>query len=332
MTSLPQDMLAIEITTPGGPEVLVATRRPVPELKAGEVLIKVAAAGVNGPDLVQRRGLYPAPPGASDIPGLEVAGEIAAVADDVEDWYVGDPVCALVTGGGYAEYCVAPAGQCLAVPMGFSAIQAAALPETWFTVWSNLVDRAKLASGETLLIHGGSGGIGTTAIQLAKHLGATVITTTGGQEKSSKLKDLGADLVIDHRTQDFSAVVKEFTNKRGVDVILDVVGGDYFNKNISLLAEEGRLVQLAFLNGPKAEVNFLPIMLKRLVVTGSTLRPRPVAFKTAIAEALTREIAPLWAKQKMLPIIYAAVPLGQAARAHEMMEQRAHIGKIILTV
>lgn len=327
---LPESMTVVEIGEPGPPSVLAPARRPVTAPGQGEVLIKVAAAGINRPDVLQRQGGYPPPPGASDIPGLEVAGEIVALGSGVSAWKVGDQVCALVTGGGYAEYCPAPAGQCLPIPKGLTAIEAAALPETFFTVWTNVFDRGGLKAGDSLLVHGGSSGIGTTAIQMAKSLGATVFVTAGSAEKCRACEELGADLAINYREQDFVEAVKAATDGTGVDVILDMVGGDYIQRNIKSLAVEGRLVQIAFLEGGKAEVNFTPVMLKRLTITGSTLRPQPVANKAAIAQSLRTRIWPLIDAGRIRPVIHARFPLAQAAKAHELMESSAHIGKIVL--
>ena len=293
--NLPEMMTVIEITEPGGPEKLVPNRRPVPQPTPGEVLIQVATAGVNRPDCLQRQGGYPPPPGASDIPGLEVAGTIAALGEGVDGWRIGDPVCALLTGGGYAEYCTAPAPQCLPIPTGLTLQQAAALPETFFTVWSNVFDRARLQPGETLLVHGGTSGIGTTAIQLAKTLGSRVFVTVGGVEKIQPCLDLGAERAINYREEDFVQVVKELTRNRGVDVILDMVGGDYTQRNLSALAVEGRLVFIAFLRGAKMELNLAPVMMKRLTITGSTLRARPVEHKAPIAASLQKTVWPLLA-------------------------------------
>ena len=331
-TSLPASMLAVAIAAPGGPEQLVTTRRPLPEPGPGEVLIQVATAGVNRPDCLQRQGSYPPPPGASDLPGLEVAGTIVALGSGVESWRVGDPVCALLTGGGYAEYCTAPAPQCLPIPAGLSLQQAAALPETLFTVWSNVFDRARLQAGETLLVHGGTSGIGTTAIQLARALGARVITTVGSAEKVQPCLDLGAERVVCYRDEDFVQAAKAFTDNRGVDVILDMVGGDYIQRNLSALAVEGRLVFIAFLRGAKAELNLAPVLLKRLTITGSTLRARPVADKARIAAALRQTVWPLLEQGRMRPILDQVFPLDEAAAAHALMESNRHIGKILLQV
>jgi NADPH2:quinone reductase len=328
--ALPDTMIAIEIPAPGGPEALVPAERPLPRPGAGEVLVKVAAAGVNRPDVMQRSGGYPPPPGASDIPGLEIAGTVVAVGDGVERWHEGEAVCALVAGGGYAEYCAAPAPQCLPVPSGLSMVEAAALPETYFTVWSNVFDRAGLRAGESILVHGGSSGIGTTAIQLAHAFGARVLTTAGTDEKCGACRHLGADVTINYRTQDFVAVVKNET-QGGVDVVLDMVGGDYIQRNIAALAPEGRLVQIAFLGGSKATVDFLPLMLKRLTYTGSTLRPRPVEFKGAIAWSLEEKVWPLLAAGTVAPQIFRTFALRDAADAHRLMESSAHVGKIMLT-
>ncbi|HRY16172.1 MAG TPA: NAD(P)H-quinone oxidoreductase, partial [Candidatus Competibacteraceae bacterium] len=286
----------------------------------------------NRPDCLQRQGSYPPPPGASDIPGLEVAGTVVAVGEGVDHWAVGDQVCALLTGGGYAEYCVAPAPQCLPVPAGLNLQQAAALPETFFTVWSNIFDRGRLQPGETLLVHGGASGIGTTAIQLAKALGSRVLTTVGSPDKVQPCLDLGAERVIHYREEDFVQVVKSITNGRGVDVILDMVGGDYVQRNLSALAVEGRLVFIAFLRGAKVELNLAPVMMKRLTVTGSTLRARPVADKAPIAQALRETVWPLLATGMVKPIIDQTFPLTEAAAAHTLMESNRHIGKILLQV
>ena len=301
---------------------------PVPA--AGEVLIRVAAAGVNRPDVFQRRGRYNPPPGASDIPGLEVSGAIAAIGPEVSGWRIGDTVCALVTGGGYAEYCVAPAPQCLPVPRGMDVITAGAIPETFFTVWTNVFQRGRLQPGESLLVHGGSSGIGTTAIQLAAHTGARVFATAGSAEKCAACERLGAERAINYRDADFVASVRELTGGRGVDVILDMVGGDYFARNVEALAVEGRLVEIATLQGVKAELNIQTVMAKRLTITGSTLRPRPVADKAAIAGELRRHVWPLLESGAVKPIVHATFPLRQAAEAHRMMESSAHIGKLLL--
>jgi NADPH:quinone reductase len=329
--NLPTTMTAIEIKQFGGPDALVPGQRPLPKAGAGEVLIEVEAAGVNRPDVLQRQGGYAPPPGASDIPGLEIAGRIVALGDGVTGLRIGDAVCALVAGGGYAEYCAAPAAQCLPLPKAYDMVRAAALPETFFTVWTNVFDRGRLRSGETFLVHGGTSGIGTTAIQLAKAFGARVFATAGGAEKCSACKRLGAELAIDHRSEDFVEVVAKATEGRGVDVILDMVGGDYVTRNLKSLALEGRLVQIAFLKGSNVEINLLPLMVKRQTLTGSTLRPRSVAEKGAIAEALRAKVWPLLDTGRVAPVIHATFPLRKAADAHRLMESNTHIGKITLT-
>jgi putative PIG3 family NAD(P)H quinone oxidoreductase len=325
-------MIAIEIREPGGPEVLTPVERPQPAPGPGEVLIKVAAAGVNRPDVMQRRGQYAPPPGASDIPGLEVAGTIDALGADVFEWQVGDRVCALVAGGGYAERCVAPAPQCLPVPAGMTLTDAAALPETFFTVWSNVFDRGHLMAGESVLIHGGSSGIGTTAIQLARAFGARVFATAGSADKCAACQRLGAELAVNYRDTDFVAAVRAGTGGRGVDLILDMVGGEYVSRNLDALAVDGRLVQIAILGGAKAQINMLPILQRRLTVTGSTLRPRPVAEKGAIARALLERVWPLLESGAVAPVIFQTFPLQDAAAAHRVMESSAHIGKLVLVV
>jgi NADPH2:quinone reductase len=323
-------MLAIEIREPGGPDVLTPVERPIPAPAAGDVLIKVVAAGVNRPDVAQRQGTYPPPPGASDIPGLEVAGTVEQVGGEVRDWRVGDRVCALVAGGGYAEHCVAPAPQCLPIPRGMSAVDAAAIPETFFTVWTNVFDRGRLAAGESLLVHGGSSGIGTTAIQLARAFGASVFATAGSAEKCAACERLGALRAINYRSDDFVPVTREATGGRGIDVILDMVGGDYFPRNIDALAMGGRLVQIATLGGPRSQV-FLPaVMQRRLTITGSTLRPRSVAEKGGIAQALREHVWPLLDEGRVRPIVYKTFPIRAAADAHRLMESGEHIGKIVL--
>jgi len=330
--NLPETMTVIEIIGPGGPEQLVAARRPVPSPAPGEVLIKVAAAGVNRPDCLQRQGGYPPPPGASDIPGLEVAGTVVALGQGVETWQTGDEVCALLTGGGYAEYCTVPAPQCLPVPAGLTLQQAAALPETFFTVWSNVFDRARLQPGETLLVHGGASGIGVTAIQLARALGSRVFATVGDDRKVQPCLDLGAERVINYRNEDFVQVIKSVTGNQGVNVILDMVGGDYVQRNLSALAVEGRLVFIAFLRGAKMELNLAPVMMKRLTVTGSTLRSRPVEHKAPIAAALQQTVWPLLANGTIRPLIDRVFPLSEAATAQALMESNRHIGKLLLQV
>lgn len=330
--ALPQTMTAIEITQPGGPDVLKPTERPVPVPGQGEVLIKVAAAGVNKPDGLQREGKYPPPKGASDIPGLEIAGTIAAVGPGVDTLAVGDAVCALVTGGGYAEYCAAPAPQCLPVPDGFDMVRAAAVPETYFTVWTNVFQRGGLKAGERLLVHGGSSGIGTTAIQLAVARGARVFATAGTDDKCRKCEDLGAERGINYREEDFLTVAKELTGGEGVDVILDMVGAPYLNNNLELLAPDGRLVYIAFLGGAKGEVDLRNIMIKRLTVTGSTLRARAVDFKAAVATELRQQVWPLLASGRVGPVIDSTFALADAAKAHARLEDSGHVGKIVLTV
>ena len=328
--TLPETMTCVEITEPGGPEVLTIGQRPVPRPGTGEVLIKVAAAGVNRVDTFQRAGAYAVPPGTSDVLGLEIAGEIVAVGEGVKGRGVGDTLCALVTGGGYAEYCTAPAPQCLPLPEGLDPVQAASLPECFFTVWTNVFERAALKPGETLLVHGGSSGIGVTAIQIAKNLGSPVITTAGNPKKCAACLSLGADRAVNYRAEDFVAVAKEFTGGSGVDVILDMVGGDYIQRNIAALAEDGRLVSIAFLEGSRAEVDFRPMMIKRLVITGSSLRPLPLDRKAEIATALRDRIWPLIESGAIKPVIEATFPLAAAAEAHRLMESSAHIGKIVL--
>ena len=330
--TLPATMTAIEITEPGGPEVLRLVERPVPTAGHGEVLVRIQAAGVNRPDVLQRLGGYPPPPGASDIPGLEIAGTVVGLGAGVTDWKIGDPVCALVSGGGYAQFCTAPAAQALRVPSGFDMIRAAALPETYFTVWENVFRRAKLVGGERFLVHGGSSGIGTTAIQIANARGARVFTTAGSAEKCAACEGLGAERAINYRDEDYLAVVKDLTDGEGVDVILDMVGGDYIAKNIKALRTEGRLVFIAFLGGSKTDFDFLPLMIKRLSIMGSTLRPRSIEEKSAIAEELLREVWPLLDSGGIGPVIDSTYPLANAAEAHARMDSGAHIGKIMLTV
>ncbi len=325
-------MRAVEITTPGGPEVLELVVREKPNAGVGEVLIRVKAAGVNRPDIVQRLGRYPAPPGASDIPGLEVSGLVEEVGADVEGLNVGDAVCALVPGGGYAEYCVAPIETVLPIPKDLSFVEAAAIPETYFTVWSNLFMRAGLQSGESLLVHGGSSGIGSTAIQLAKAFGVQVYTTVGSSEKAAFCISLGAEAAFNYREEDFEEQVLKVTEERGVDVVLDMVGGSYINKNIACLAPDGRHVSIAFLQGPKVEVNMLPVMLKRLTLTGSTLRPRDNSFKGSIALALRQNVWPLIESGKLGPVIDSIFPFSEAVKAHELMEVSTHMGKIMLSL
>jgi len=325
-------MHAIEITQPGPPNVLQLCERPLPQLKAGEILIKVYAAGVNRPDVAQRTGHYPVPPGASDLPGLEIAGEIVDGDLTGSTFALGDMVCALVQGGGYAEYCAAPLVQCLPLPKGFSAIEGASLPETYFTVWSNVFDRVQLSGADTLLVQGGTSGIGVTAIQLAVAFGHRVFATAGSDEKCRKCEELGAERGINYKTEDFVAVVKELTGGKGVDVVLDMVGGDYVAREINCLAEDGRLALIALLGGTKTSLDLVQVLRRRLTVTGSTLRPRSREFKAAIVANLVRHVWPLLESGKIKPIIYKTFPLEQAAEAHTLMESSAHIGKIMLKV
>ena len=331
MTALQTTMTAIGIKAAGGPDMLVPEERPVPAPREGEILVKAAAAGVNRPDVMQRMGLYPPPPGAPDIPGLEIAGDVVALGPGVRRWKIGDRVMALVVGGGYAEYCVAHEGHALPVA-GLSMVEAAAIPETFFTVWHNTFERGGLKSGETLLIHGGSSGIGTAAIQLAKSFGACVITTAGSEEKCAACRNLGADVAINYRTEDFVAATKAATDDKGAEVVVDMVGGDYIARNYEAAAVEGRIVQIAFQGSPKATVDFRRIMLKRLHHTGSTLRSRSVADKAAIARAVEDNVLPLITAGKVKPVIYKTFPLTAAAAAHALMETSAHIGKIVLTL
>lgn len=330
--TLPSKMRAVEIAKPGGPEALVPAERALPTPKPNEILVKVAAAGVNRPDVLQRQGLYAVPPDASDLPGLEIAGEVVACGAQVTRWKVGDKVCALAHGGGYAEYCVVPEVQALPVPKGLSMVEAASLPETFFTVWSNVYDRGRLKAGETLLVHGGSSGIGVTAIQIARAMGNRVLATAGSDEKCAACVRLGADKAINYRTQDFLAEVLAATGNKGVNVVLDMVGGDYVPKELKCLAEEGRLVFIAFLRGPKTELDINEVMRRRLTLTGSTLRPRPVEFKGAVAASLRQHVWPLIEAGKIKPVIFKTFPLAQAAEAHRLMESSQHIGKIVLTV
>lgn len=317
----------------GGPAgCMKLAEGPVPVPQSGEVLIEVHFAGVNRPDVLQRSGSYPPPPGASPLIGLEVAGRVSAVAPDVTQWKVGDQVCALTPGGGYAEYCTAPAGHCLPIPKGLSLLEAASLPENFFTVWTNVFERGRLQAGESMLVHGGSSGIGLTAIQLAKAFGATVYTTVGNAEKVAFCEKIGADVVLNYREQDFAAEIWTRTGKQGVNLILDMVGGPYIAKNLKSLSLEGRLVQIAFLQESKVDIDCMPIMIKRLTFTGSTLRPRSVADKTAIANELRGKVWPLIEVGKVKPVIHQTFPLGEASRAHELMESSRHIGKIMLEV
>ncbi len=327
--TLPETMRAIEITEPGGPEVLKPVLRSVPRPRAGEILIKVAAAGVNRPDALQRAGLYDPPAGASDLPGLEAAGTVAAVGPNVSRWRIGDAVCALLPGGGYAEYVRTPAAHALPVPDGMDMAAAACLPETFFTVWTNVFQRGKLSAGERFLVHGGSSGIGTTAIQLARAFGARAFATAGSDEKCAACLKLGAERAINYRSENFVEIMRA---QGGADVILDMVGGDYIPRNIKALADEGRLVQIAFLQGAKAELNFAQIMMRRLIVTGSTLRPQSELAKARIAEELERHVWPLLSAGRVAPVMDSSFPLDDAAAAHARMESSAHIGKLVLTV
>jgi len=330
--SVPARMTAIAIKAPGGPEMLVPEERDVPKPGATDILVKVAAAGVNRPDVMQRKGNYPPPPGAPDIPGLEIAGEVAAIGDGVKRWKIGDGVTALVAGGGYAQYCLADEAVALPVPKGFSMVEAAALPETFMTVWHNVFQRGGLRAGETILVHGGSSGIGTTAIMLAKAFGAKVIVTAGSPQKCDACKKLGADFAIDYKTADFVATTKEATGGRGADLILDMVGGDYAERNHDAAAVEGRIVQIATQQGFKVTINLLKLMQKRLTHTGSTLRPRPVADKAMIARDLEAKAWPLLAAGKIKPVIDSTFPFREASKAHARMESSAHVGKIVLEV
>ncbi|MFN3853142.1 MAG: NAD(P)H-quinone oxidoreductase [Phreatobacter sp.] len=332
MSVLPATMTAIAIPVPGGPEALVPETRPVPQPGAGELLVKVVAAGVNRPDVLQRAGGYPPPKGASDIPGLEFAGEVVARGEGAGRFAVGEQVCALVAGGGYAEYAVVHESNALPVPAGVSMVEAAGIPETFFTVWSNVFDRGALKAGETILIHGGTSGIGVTAIQLAKAFGARVLTTAGSDAKCAAATALGADVAINYRSQDFVQAVKEATGGRGADVILDMVGGDYVQKNLDCVAADGRIVQIAFLNGSKVTVDLRALMLKRVMFTGSTLRIRDIAFKAALAEALRAKVWPLFGAGTVKVVMDSTFPLVEASKAHARMETNAHVGKIVLTV
>ncbi len=328
--SLPTRMQVVEISRPGGPEVLRLGTRPLPQPRTGEVLIRVAAAGVNRPDCLQRAGAYAPPPGASDLPGLEVAGTVVARGEGVRQWNEGDQVCALTPGGGYAQFCVTPAGHCLPPPAAWSLIQAASLPETFFTIWINVFERARLAPGEALLVQGGSGGIGVSAIQIARALGHRVFVTAGSSEKCAACERLGAERAINYRTEDFVEVVKQLTAGKGADVILDMVGGDYVPRELKCLATDGRLSLIAFLGGSRATLDMSDILVRRLTITGSTLRPRTVEFKTGIANALRQNVWPLIEQGKIQPVIYKVFPLAHASAAHELMESGSHIGKIML--
>ena len=329
---LPESMTSIAIREPGGPDMLVPREQPVPAPGQGEILVRVAAAGVNRPDVMQRQGHYPPPKGATEIPGLEIAGEVVQVGPGVTRWNKGDKVMALVVGGGYAEYCLAFASHALPVPPSLSMIEAAAIPETFFTVWHNVFERGRLAAGETLLVHGGSSGIGTTAIQLGKAFGARVIVTAGTPEKCDACRRLGADLAINYHTEDFVALSKQATQGAGVDLILDMVGGDYVGRNYEAAAVEGRIVQIAFLASSRVTVYLMRLMLKRLTHTGSTLRARAVADKAAIAQAVEKNVLPLLASGRVKPLIDSTFPLTQASAAHARMESGKHIGKIVLTL
>jgi len=328
--TLPEDGLVVEIAEPGGPDVLRPARRSVRPPGDGELLIRVAAAGVNRPDVLQRLGKYPPPPGVTDVPGLEVAGEVVAVGSGVGGWREGDALCALVAGGGYAEYCLAPAPQCLPFPRGFSPVQAAALPETFFTVWTNVFERGRLAAGETLLVHGGSSGIGTTAIQLARARGARVLATAGTPEKCAACERLGAERAVNYRAEDFADAAKQATGGRGVDVILDMVGGDYIARDLDCLAPDGRLVLIAFLGGSRADVDFRPVLVNRLTVTGSTLRARTIEEKGRIAAALREHVWPMLESGRVAPVIDSTFPLAEAKEAHRRLGAGAHVGKIVL--
>lgn len=330
MNAIPSSMQAVEISRPGGPEVLRVTQRSVPTPGPQDVLIRVAAAGVNRPDCFQRAGLYPPPPGASDLPGLEVAGTVVQVGAEVRRWRVGDQVCALTPGGGYAQYCITPAAHCLPIPKLLTPSLAAVLPETVFTVWINVFERAKLAPNESLLVQGGSSGIGVTAIQIAKALGHRVFVTAGSAEKCAACERLGADRAINYRTEDFVEVIKSLTQGKGVDVILDMVGGSYIPRELRCLADDGRLSIIAFLGGSKAEVDFNDVLRRRLSITGSTLRPRSAEFKAQVAVALEAKVWPLIESGKVTPVIAQRFPYDQAAQAHQLMESSSHVGKIVL--
>jgi NADPH2:quinone reductase len=323
---------AVEISSFGPPDVLKVTERPDPVAAAGEILIDVAAAGVNRPDVIQRLGKYPPPPGASDLPGLEVAGVVSGLGPGVTGWAIGDPICALVAGGGYAERAAVPQEQCLPIPKGFTAIQAAAIPETFFTVWTNVFQRGKLKAGETILIHGGTSGIGTTAIQLARAFGARVFATAGSDDKCDASRKLGAEHAFNYRTEDWVAEGKRVTDGKGVNLVLDIVGGDYIARNLDLLAIEGRLLQISFLKSPRTEIDFSVMMRKRLTITGSTLRPRTPAEKGEIARELHQHVWPLFENGAVAPVIHKTFPLADAAAAHRVMEESTHIGKLVLLV
>ncbi len=332
MTSVPENMTAIAISAPGGPETLMPETRAVPQPQPGELLIRVAAAGVNRPDVLQRMGFYPPPPGASDLPGLEIAGTVVAVGPGGDAELLGQAMCALVAGGGYAEYCVAPAGSCLPVPHGFSMAEAAALPETLFTVWHNLFERAWVCEGETVLVHGGTSGIGTTAIGLCKLFGIKIVVTCGSADKCDAARALGANLAIDYSAEDYVAAVKAFTDGKGVDAVLDMVGGDYVPRNLACLAEDGRHVTIAFQRGARTEIDISQVMRRRLTMTGSTLRARSADFKAALADEIHRSVWPLLGDGAWKPAMDMSFPLAEASAAHARMEAGAHVGKIVLTI
>jgi putative PIG3 family NAD(P)H quinone oxidoreductase len=325
-------MIAIEIAQPGGPDVLIPVDRPKPSAGPGEVLVKVAAAGVNRPDVLQRQGRYPPPPGVTDIPGLEIAGTIEMVGSGVTSWHLGDRVCALVSGGGYAEFCAVPAPQCLPIPRGMDLTHAAAIPETTFTVWTNVFERGRLARGESILVHGGSSGIGTTAIQIAHALGARVFATAGSKEKCDACRSIGAEHAINYREVDFVAAIKQATNGRGVDVVLDMVAGDYVQRNIDVLAMDGRLVMIGRQGGVKSEIDIMPILRKRLILTGSTLRTRSIEEKGTLARAVHQHVWPLFESNAVRVIVHQTFALQDAASAHRVMESSAHVGKLVLQV
>jgi NADPH2:quinone reductase len=332
MASVPETMTAIEISTPGGPDALKPKTTPTPKPAAGQILVKVAAAGVNRPDLMQRAGLYPPPPGHSPLPGLEIAGEVAAVGAGVTRWKVGDKVCALVNGGGYAEYCIAEEPIALPIPAGLDMLHAGAVPETFFTVWNNVFERGRLTAGEWFLVHGGTSGIGTTAIQLAKAFGAKVIATAGSPEKCKACLEIGADRAVDYKREDFVAAAHEATGGKGVDVTLDMVAGDYTERNIAAAAEEGRIVQIAVLGGADIKINIARLMMKRVTLTGSTLRPRTREAKAGFARALEAEVWPLLASGKVRVVMDSTFPLAKAADAHRRLESGQHVGKVVLVV
>lgn len=332
MTSLPSTMTVIGIREPGGPEVLIPEQRPVPAPGKGEILVKVAAAGVNRPDVRQRQGSYPPPKGAGDIPGLEIAGEVAALGEGVTKWKIGDKVCALVVAGGYAEYCLAYESHALRVPASLSMVEAAAMPETFFTVWQHLMMRCHFQSGEWVLVHGGTSGIGTTAIMLAKNFGGHVVTTAGSDDKCAAAKKLGADVAVNYKTEDFVEATRKATGGKGANVILDIIGGDYIERNYEAAADQGRIAQVSFAGSPKATANFARLMAKRLVHEGSTLRPRSVAEKAEIAKGIEEKVWPLVEAGKIKPVIDSTFPLAKASEAHARMESSQHIGKIVLTV